>query len=131
MPLLVYPALRVMYPVIWRKDYLDSSPIDKFVSVSGTSHVVILLTAMLISIFSDVISYSFVLGSVSLLACIYISGALPCILYLKQTPEGDPRWLRILTAVVLFITFGVSLITFSIFLSYGEIYYQPPRNSVG
>ena len=122
-PLLVYPTLRVMYPIIWRKDYHRSSYPEKVLSVSGIHHTVILFTAMVLSFFPHVISYPVILGVVSVLTCVYISGALPCLLYLKHVPEGDPGWLRVLAVVILCVTLIVSLLTYSVFLWYHRIYY--------
>lgn len=110
-PFLVYPALRVIYPLLWRQNYRDSSLKKKAMMVGGTAHIVTLFSAACCGIWLTG-HFLIVMSAVGILSCIYISGALPCLLYLKGAPQDDPKWLKYSSAAVLIVTVAVGLVSF-------------------
>lgn len=122
-PLLVYPILRVLYPLVWKQNYHDSSRSRKVFTVSGNINLVILLSAMGLS-FGAAHAYTLVLNVVGILSCVYISGVLPCALYLKQAPAGDPMWLKWTSFGVLVVTIFMGLFAFTFIVSDGESFHH-------
>lgn len=118
-PLLVYPILRILYPLVWRQNYHDSSRPLKVFTVSGNVDLVMLLSAMGLSLWAAH-AYAWVLNIVGILSCVYVSGVLPCVLYLKQAPAGDPKWLKWASAGVLVATICLGSFSFVYIVRFGN-----------
>ena len=121
-PHLVYPTMRVMIPLIWKQSYHETSLLRKALTVAGKVHLVTLMSAMVLSI-GAAYTYTLVLEVVGLLSCVYISGILPCTLYLKQASKNDPKWLWWTTVVVLIGTTCTGLVAFVCFVNFHGSYY--------
>ena len=106
-PFLVYPALRVLYPLLWRQNYRDSSLQKKALMVGSTVFSAACLGIWLADHFLTV------MGAIGILSCVYISGALPCMLYLKGAPAEDPKWLGHVSAAVLVLMVAIGLASFA------------------
>lgn len=119
-PHLVYPTMRVMIPLVWKQSYHDTSLQRKALTVAGKFHTVTLISAMGLSIYAAH-GYTLVLDIVGILSCVYVSGVLPCALYLKQTKERD--WLWRTTAAVMVATIFIGSVAFAYVIWYRGYYY--------
>lgn len=113
-PFLVYPALRVLYPLLWRQNYRDSSLRKKAMMVGGT-----VFSAACLGIWLED-NFLLVMGAIGILSCVYISGALPCMLYLKGAPLDDPKWLKHISAAVLMLMVVIGLMSFAFLIKLAD-----------
>ena len=119
-PHLVYPTMRVMIPLLWKQSYHDISLLRKALAVAGKVHLATLISAMALSL-AAADAYTLVLEVVGTLSCIYVSGVLPCVLYLKQKPKRN--WLWWVTAVVMVATTCLGSVAFGYVMYYDGDYY--------
>jgi len=111
-PLLVYPALEMLFPMLLRQKVNDVS-----FKVKATAASCMLFSAAGLAALADE-SFGLVLGVVGTLSCVYVSVVLPCGLYLRAHHPSDPRWLLQASWLVLVLMVGLCLFSFVVVVQF-------------
>jgi hypothetical protein len=105
-PLLMYPNMEMLFPMILQRKVKDASFKQKAVAVGIT----LFSAAGLAALAHD--KLTLVLGVVGTLSCLYVSIALPCILYIRAHHVSDPKWLLQASWSVLVLMVTLCLLAF-------------------
>ena len=105
-PLLMYPVMEMLFPMLLRQKVSDVS----FRIKAITASVMLFSAAGLAALAYN--SFELVLGVVGTLSCVYVSVVVPCALYLRTYELSDPRWLRVTCWSVLVLMVVLSLFAF-------------------
>lgn len=105
-PLLMYPNMEMLFPMILQRKVKDASFKQKAVAVGIT----LFSAAGLAALAHD--KLTLVLGVVGTLSCLYVSIALPCILYIRAHHVNDPKWLLQASWSVLVLMVTLCLLAF-------------------
>lgn len=105
-PLLMYPNMEMLFPMILRRKAKDVSFKQKAVAVGITLFSAAGLAALASS------DFRLVLSIVGTLSCLYVSIALPCILYIRAHQPSDPKWILQASWGVLVLLVAICLLAF-------------------
>jgi len=105
-PLLMYPAMEMLFPMIL-KQKANGVPFKVKAVAVGVS---LLSTAGIAAAASN--NLTLVFGIVGTLSCLYVSIALPCILYIRAHHPSDSIWLLRTCWVMLVLMVVLCLLSF-------------------